>query len=116
MFQLQDPKMLNNEDEEFSKFQDSLLSSCHSSSKLQISIIPQQTQTDTIEEVIQDQDKEVRSLLVSVQRQKELARCINNELDVQNAMITEMTSNASKTKTTLEKQKTSLERILERFF
>ena len=64
----------------------------------------------------QDQDAQLASLLGSVQRQKHLAVCINNELDAQNALVSEMSADTQATERKMKKQQSSLERLLKRFF
>ncbi len=64
---------------------------------------------------VASQDEQLEKLLVSVQRQKEIARCINSELDIQNSLAEEISASAQKSGEKVTKQKSSLEEIRKRF-
>ena len=107
--------MNKREDDEFAAFQASLLPSSQCVSQIQCNSIACQ-EPASLTEIVQEQDATLNNLLVSVKRQKEIAICINNELDSQTAVITEMSTSIAKTETKLEKQQSSLAKLLKRFF
>lgn len=107
--------MNKREDDEFAAFQASLLHSPQCASQIQCNSNACQ-EPASLTEIVQEQDAALNNLLVSVKRQKEIAICINNELDSQTAVIAEMSTSIAKTEAKLEKHQSSLAKLLKRFF
>lgn len=64
---------------------------------------------------LESQDRQLERLLSSVQRQKEIARCINDELDTQGGLVAELSASTQRTGERLEQRKSSLDKIRKRF-